>query len=221
MRANCSRENSHLSRNGAIQAFTLIELLIVVAIIAILAAIAVPNFLEAQARSKVSRVKSDLRVLASALQMYQMDNGDYPAGYTEKKKMGKYNWEEVGFYVDDGNLSNDWELKALTTPIAYVTSCLPDIFKVGKTSDLENDTNYEYLNNRLRYAIMKGNGYEGEAPFIWELRSNGPDKSRTTGASPENYLLQVYDPSNGTVSEGDILWIDRGLVDNEGAGRTR
>ena len=38
--------------------FTLIELLIVVAIIAILAAIAVPNFLEAQVRAKVSRVKS-------------------------------------------------------------------------------------------------------------------------------------------------------------------
>jgi prepilin-type N-terminal cleavage/methylation domain-containing protein len=50
--------------------FTLIELLIVVAIIAILAAIAVPNFLEAQVRAKVSRAHSDMRSIAIALEGY-------------------------------------------------------------------------------------------------------------------------------------------------------
>ena len=59
--------------------FTLIELLIVVAIIAILAAIAVPNFLEAQVRSKVSRVKADHRSLATAIEAYYVDNNSYPA----------------------------------------------------------------------------------------------------------------------------------------------
>ncbi|HUT24281.1 MAG TPA: prepilin-type N-terminal cleavage/methylation domain-containing protein, partial [Sumerlaeia bacterium] len=53
--------------------FTLIELLIVVAIIAILAAIAVPNFLEAQVRSMVSRVRADLRSLATAQEAYFTD----------------------------------------------------------------------------------------------------------------------------------------------------
>ncbi len=53
--------------------FTLIELLIVVAIIAILAAIAIPNFLEAQTRTKVSRVKTDMRSAAVALEAYRVD----------------------------------------------------------------------------------------------------------------------------------------------------
>jgi len=60
------------------QGFTLIELLIVVAIIAILAAIAVPNFLEAQVRSKTARVKSDLRAIAIACEAYMVDNNEYP-----------------------------------------------------------------------------------------------------------------------------------------------
>ena len=60
--------------------FTLIELLIVVAIIAILAAIAVPNFLEAQTRSKVSRVKADQRSITTALESYVVDTNKYPPG---------------------------------------------------------------------------------------------------------------------------------------------
>ena len=58
--------------------FTLIELLIVVAIIAILAAIAVPNFLEAQTRAKVSRVKADMRSMATALEAYVIDYNSFP-----------------------------------------------------------------------------------------------------------------------------------------------
>jgi len=56
--------------------FTLIELLIVVAIIAILAAIAVPNFLEAQVRAKVSRVRNDLRQIDLAAKALLVDMGN-------------------------------------------------------------------------------------------------------------------------------------------------
>ena len=48
-----------------------------VRIIAILAAIAVPNFLEAQTRSKVSRIKADMRSLATAIEAYRTDYNSY------------------------------------------------------------------------------------------------------------------------------------------------
>ena len=59
-------------------AFTLIELLIVVAIIAILAAIAVPNFLAAQTRARVSRVLADFRTITTGLEAYRADYTGYP-----------------------------------------------------------------------------------------------------------------------------------------------
>ncbi|MBM3336032.1 prepilin-type N-terminal cleavage/methylation domain-containing protein, partial [Candidatus Sumerlaeota bacterium] len=80
--------------------FTLIELLIVVAIIAILAAIAVPNFLEAQTRSKVTRAMADMRTLAVAVEAYSIDNTEYPFDLDSR------GWP---WYITD----------CVTTPIAY------------------------------------------------------------------------------------------------------
>jgi prepilin-type N-terminal cleavage/methylation domain-containing protein len=54
--------------------FTLVEIMIVVAIIALLASIAVPNFLRARKRSQASRILEDLRVLDQATDEYAIDN---------------------------------------------------------------------------------------------------------------------------------------------------
>ena len=68
--------------------FTLVEIMIVVAIIALLAAIAVPNFLRARKRSQATRVLEDLRILDSACDQYAIEtnhkSGD-PISFTDLK----------------------------------------------------------------------------------------------------------------------------------------
>src|SRR3989339_574532 len=89
------------------RAFTLIELLIVVAIIGILAAIAVPNFLNAQTRATIARCMADIKAIANSLEMYHSDQNNYPEG------RGK--WAIFG-------------LNKLTSPIAYIASVPQDPF---------------------------------------------------------------------------------------------
>lgn len=100
-----------LNKSRSFYGFTLIELLIVVAIIAILAAIAIPNFLAAQTRSKVARVKGNMRTAATAIEAYFVDNNIYPAAH----------FGGAGAFT--------WAIPTrVTTPIAYITSVPDDIF---------------------------------------------------------------------------------------------
>jgi len=62
--------------------FTLIELLIVVAIIGIIAAIAIPNLLNAIDRGKQKRSMADIRSIGTAVESYAIDNNFYPAAGT-------------------------------------------------------------------------------------------------------------------------------------------
>jgi type II secretion system protein G len=62
--------------------FTLIELMVVIAIIIILAAIAIPNYLKMTERAKRSRLQSDFATLATCLETFKTDWGKYPNNNT-------------------------------------------------------------------------------------------------------------------------------------------
>ena len=67
-----------MKRNGG---FTLVEIMIVVAIIALLAAIAIPNVLRGRATANEAAATGNIRALVSSLEMYRSSNNEYPAAW--------------------------------------------------------------------------------------------------------------------------------------------
>jgi len=204
--------------------FTLIELLIVVAIIAILAAIAVPNFLEAQTRAKVSRTMSDMRALDVALNEYVIDHNrsmtaftGFPGATTVLVGPSLINADLTRQY---GNSWTSYRFKRLTTPVSYITTVFPDVFaKNGITKQGTNYDSFDYLDDHIDRDY--GNGPKREAGLTsggsWRLASCGPDLIQAFGGSlvgnANNKLGFDYDASNGTVSTGDIVRVSgSGLI---------
>lgn len=194
--------------------FTLIELLIVVAIIAILAAIAVPNFLEAQTRAKVSRTKADMRSMATAIEAYVVDNNKLPR--TARPSDPPYNRTLIN--------------SALTTPVAYITSVFPDIFNQFDTSILNRvivwwgSTPGVVDSNNLPIGQLESVSQTAATAFFapwpnfydpmagqyksaasWLLFSAGPDKSYNANVPSYPGPILEYDPTNGSVSSGDVV----------------
>lgn len=179
-------------RQSSTTAFTLIELLIVVAIIGILAAIAVPNFLNAQIRAKIARCEADLNAVRTAIYQYQLDHNDYPP-ITQMP----------GYAIP----------KHLTTPIAYLSSIPSDtfpqdesdvFFSFGTTDDYYFATREYFRQNNWSWRV----GPNGSGSALFNLMGRGPDgdwADPTTGAKEvDEPLTWRYAPSNGLVSSGNI-----------------
>jgi len=175
-------------------AFTLIELLIVIAIIAILALIAIPNFLEAQTRSKVTRCKADMRSYKIALEAYRVDNNAY--------------------MPDTGGTNENVDWCRLTTPVAYITSVILTPWKASnfpKTgTGMADPYNYGIWNaglmsgpNNLAY-IIGACGPDCLNDWL-DHNTNGPAIDWVAMDSYKGSLELIYDPTNGTISRGDIL----------------
>lgn len=194
--------------------FTLIELLIVVAIIAILAAIAVPNFLEAQVRSKVSRVKADFRSITTGIEAYSVDWNRYAPDASSPQ-----------FRLQD--------VSVLTTPVAYITQVnMTDPFIPRGLPGGEALRSFQYFNvdksnsSNLNWGDLVNNPAH-PARRAATLKSRGPDAGMNLSSLvirgdsggewaifgmdvkvPSGSLFagcdRMYDPTNGTVSTGDI-----------------
>jgi len=179
---------NHLRRG-----FTLIELLVVVGIISILAAIALPNFLEAQLRAKVARVKADMRVVSVAWEAYAVDNNRYPVDW-DNNPIGD-EWAQVGMIM-------------VTTPIAYLSTFPIDPFSVMRNpSSNEYAPHFEIASSDAAYCI-----YSLGPNFIEEFDGNDAWPDGVDDAHPgrigQMYTgainMRPYDPTNGVVSDGDI-----------------
>jgi prepilin-type N-terminal cleavage/methylation domain-containing protein len=223
------------------RAFTLIELLVVVAIIAILAAIAVPNFLEAQTRSKVSRTKSDQRTMTSALEMYAVDHMKLPQSqFFNLPGAVKRNWLGQDEVTDPDLNEIRRVLERLSTPLAYITSSfMPDLFgprsilefkeeaPEGVIESIVGSENY-YLYQYMKYAAFSSGAGSTYILFnqgrgdTFVLICAGPSRVCTSLVGPYFYdpgvpeplvIGEIYDPTNGTVSHGSIFRVGGAVID--------
>ncbi|MBN1477073.1 prepilin-type N-terminal cleavage/methylation domain-containing protein [Candidatus Sumerlaeota bacterium] len=193
------------------RAFTLIELLVVVAIISILAAIALPNFIEASTRARVTRAKADMRTIAMGIEMYRVDHNRYPPA------------QGVGVHLAP-IFANPVakRLVPLTTPVAFLTSIPLDPFPprdvaFGDPAELPLYNAYDYVD--ADHEFHTGSALTSGAQ--WRLCSAGPDLVMAfggylAGSNPANPLGVDYDPTNGVLSAGDICHVGGGVAPTPG-----
>jgi type IV pilus assembly protein PilA len=81
--------------------FTLIELMIVVAIIAVLAGILIPNFVHARGQSATAACEANMRSIATAAELYFTDNQAYPATAQVDRTFGVGNNGTAGMYLNN------------------------------------------------------------------------------------------------------------------------
>ena len=200
--------------------FTLIELLIVIAIILILISIALPNFLEAQIRARVARLKGELRTVQTAVESYRTDNTHYcyPTQRGMQIALSVSRKAEIDYIIKKKHPGYGSVPEELTTPVGYLPKGLEDFVKLsgfGVRTDNAVDLPFGHPWRRYSYASREAGALFVFTPEVhtaqrrddfknkqWIALSLGPDHLEDM-LSPWNPMLE-YSPTNGTVSGGDI-----------------
>ena len=103
--------------------FTLVEIMIVVAIIALLAAIAVPGFLRARKRSQASRIINDLRLIDSAVDQYSIETSKKSGDSVAVTDWTNYLKKDTNLFATGKDiLGNDYGVQTVDTLPAVPTS---------------------------------------------------------------------------------------------------
>jgi len=177
--------------------FTLIELLIVIAIVLILIAVALPNFMEAQMRAKLTKARGDIRAIVQANELYYLDWKTYP---TQS--------EGHIFTNPSRNRIDEKGLFWLTTPVPYLTSIPFDPFPEGQDVTYETG-GIEDPALKVPYGDLLWDEIGG--PLVtYAIFSGGPDQDDDVQSASPHYLYEgtgvdQYSPTNGTRSGGDIF----------------
>ena len=127
--------------------FTLIELLIVVAIIGIIAAIAIPNLLNAIDRGKQKRTMADVRSIGTAIESYAVDNNRYVKGLTAANAAGYLTPIYMKTLPGTDGWQNAWVMASDTNGTTYtVTSWTKDGITDGTaTGGMTTDFNCDIV----------------------------------------------------------------------------
>ena len=129
-----------MRKNNGRKGFTLIELMIVIAIIIILAAVAIPNYLNMTDRAKRSRVASDFNTVATALETYSTDWGHYPAAADWQALIGELSGGAVGTTPTE-NITGHPTITGEDGGIVYIK---PDTLTAMKNPWTNEDYGYSY-----------------------------------------------------------------------------